>query len=243
VRAERREELLPFLDEDRLPKRGDCLICHWRIVEVEVVRAIVRCSAHRCRDFINHPTRNAPPIAPRCVAPASTNTERDRFASGNDAENLCVQIRPVVNAISGFQLVPVLPYAYPVHVRITQDAVCNRSTRPGQAIHAAAALICERTRIYEWRVSGLRRGSVVDDVVACLNNGLIIGDVISRIVWDLMPGVAPEREQTQYRVGSAGGKATQGVLPFCRVATGIPSVRCRTDRLRSGQKTKAVKQE
>jgi len=242
VRAERREELLPFLDEDRLPKRGDCLIC-WRIAEVEVVRAIVRCSAYRCRDLINHPTRNAPPIAPGCVAPASTNTERDRFASGNDAGNLCVQIRPVVNTISGFQVVPVQPYAYSVHVRITQDAVCNRSTRPGQAIHAAAALICERVRIYEWRVSGLRRGSVVNDVVVCLNNGLIIGDVISRIVWDLMPGVAPEQEQTYCRVVCAGGKAKQGVLPFRRVATGIASVGCRTDRLRFGQKAKVGKQE
>ncbi len=94
-------------------------------------------------------------------------------------------------------------------------------------------------RIYEWRVSGLRRGSVVDDVAACLNNGLIIGDVISRIVWNLMPGVAPERKPTSCCVPLAGGQAQKRRLPFRSVAARVTSVGRRTDGLHCRQKAEA----
>jgi hypothetical protein len=44
--------------------------------------------------------------------------------------------------------------------------------------------------------------------------------------------VALERKQTNRRIVCAAGETQKGVLPFCRVASGIASVRWRTDGLR-----------
>ena len=52
-------------------------------------------------------------------------------------------------------------------------------------------------------------------------------------------GVAPERQETNRRIETARAEIQKGVLPLCRVAAGIASVRRRDNRLRFWRKRKA----
>ena len=49
---------------------------------------------------------------------------------------------------------------------------------------------------------------------------------------ELASGVAPERKETNRRIEATAGETKQSVLPFRGIATGVASIRCRTDRLR-----------
>ena len=60
---------------------------------------------------------------------------------------------------------------------------------------------------------------------------------------ELAFGIITERKETNCRIVCARGDTEKGVLPFCRVASRVASVRRRTDRYYRRQKRKTAKRQ
>src|ERR1051325_311173 len=59
----------------------------------------------------------------------------------------------------------------------------------------------------------------------------------------LSGGVSLQRQKTERRIESPGGKTQERILPFRCVATGITSIRCRNNRLYLRQKSNGKNRE